>query len=206
MLPQGRRHWRPTSLFGDTDREPDGHAGPDAGIAFELLSRLDAGPGRYGLQLAAENAVRGRRGTAHYDVDVPDIGGLPLSVSGLVLSTGQAAAAAAKDKLVPLISVVPTVQRDFVSTDQVTAFLRVYQGGTDPLAPVAVRTSIVDACGLPVLDRTETLGQDRFGPARAADYRATLPGATLARGPYRLSVSATRGPPMTRRDVRFSLR
>jgi hypothetical protein len=118
MLPQGRRHWRPTPRFGDTDREPDGFAGPDAGIAFELLSRLDVGPGRYRRQLAAENAVRGRRGTAHYDVDAPDIGGLPLSVSGLVLSTGQvAAAAAAKDKLVPLIPVVPTVQRDFVSVD-----------------------------------------------------------------------------------------
>jgi VWFA-related protein len=180
--------------------------GREAGVAFELLSRLDVGPGRYRLQLAAENAVRGRRGTAHYDVDVPDFGRLPLSVSGLLLSTEQAAVVAAKGRLVPLIPVVPTVQRDFVSTDQVTAFLRVYQGGTDPMAAVAVRTSIVDARGMTVLDRTETLGQDRFGPARAADYRVTLPIASLAKGPYLVSITATRGTLTAKRDVRITLR
>jgi VWFA-related protein len=180
--------------------------GREAGMAFELLSRLDVGPGRYRLQLAAENAVRGRRGTAHYDVDVPDFGGLPLSVSGLLLSTDQAAVVAAKDKLVPLIPVVPTVQRDFVSTDRVTAFLRVYQGGTGPLAAVAVRTSIVDARGMTVIDRAETLGPDRFGPARAADYRLELPLVTLAKGPYLVSITATRGTLTARRDVRITVR
>jgi VWFA-related protein len=180
--------------------------GREARIAFELLSRLDLGPGRYRLQLAAENALSRRRGTAHYDVDVPDFGRLPLSVSGLLLSTEQDRVVAAKDKLVSLIPVVPTVQRDFVSTDRVTAFLRVYQGGSDPAAPVAVRTSIVDAGGVTVLDSTDTLGQDRFGPTRTADYRLTLPIANLQRGPYLLNITATRGTLTARRDVRITLR
>jgi hypothetical protein len=36
--------------------------------------------------------------------------------------------------------------------------------------------------------------------------RATLPAATLAKGPYLLSISATRRPLTTRRDVRITLR
>jgi hypothetical protein len=64
----------------------------------------------------------------------------------------------------------------------------------------------VDGRDTDVFSKTDTLGQDRFGPARAADYRLTPPVDALARGPYLLSITATRGTETARRDVRVTLR
>jgi hypothetical protein len=101
---------------------------------------------------------------------------------------------------------VPTAQREFNAGEQVGAFLRVYQGGQGPLEPVVVTTRDVDGRDAEVFTKTETLGQDRFGPTRAADYRLTPPLANLPRGPYLVSITATRGTLTAKRDIRITLR
>jgi hypothetical protein len=150
--------------------------------------------------------VLGKSGSVYYDLEVPDFSKPALSVSGVVLDVTPPVLSAPRGKLSAVLPTVPTAQREFTAEEQVSAFLRVYQGGKGQLSPVVVTTRIVDARDNDVFGKTETLGQDRFGPSRAADYRLTLALATLVRGPYLLSISATRGTLTARRDVRFTLR
>ncbi len=175
-------------------------------VRYSVLSRLTLEPGRYQLRLAARSAGLGRSGSVYCDLDVPDFSKAALLLSGVMLEVTPSISAAPKGRLSSLIPIVPTVQRDFVAGDQVGAFLRVYQGGKGPLEPVVVMTRVIDGRDNDVFSKTETLGQDRFGPTRAADYRLTLPVANLPRGPYLLSITATRGMLTARREVRITLR
>jgi hypothetical protein len=53
--------------------------------------------------------------------------------------------------------VIPTTRRTFVPTDRVHAFLRVYQGGKEPLSTVPLRVHVLDAKGAPVMDSRQML-------------------------------------------------
>jgi hypothetical protein len=74
------------------------------------------------------------------------------------------------------------------------------------MAPVEITVTLVDAAGVKVVDRRETLGPDRFATARAADYRVDLPVASLARGPHLLTVGASRGTASAQRQLRLTVR
>ena len=156
--------------------------------------------------MAVRSSALGKSGSVYYDLDVPDFSKPELSLSGIVLDVTPPVLSAPRGKLSAILPTVPTAQREFTAGEQVGAFLRVYQGGKGPLSPVVVTTRVVDGRDAEVFSKTETLGQDRFGPARAADYRLTPPLASLARGPYLLSITATRGALTAKRDVRITLR
>jgi hypothetical protein len=173
---------------------------------YGVLSRLTMQPGRYQLRVALHSSALGKSGSVYTDLDVPDFSKPALSLSGVMLDVVPPLLSAPKGKLSPLLPVLPTAQREFTAGEQVGAFLRVYQGGKGPLSPVVVTARIVDGRDAEVFGKVDTLGQDRFGPARAADYRLMLPVGSLAKGPYLLSITATRGTLTARRDVRITLR
>jgi hypothetical protein len=160
-------------------------------VAYEVLSRLDLAPGRYQLRLAAQSSMQGKTGSVYYDVDVPDFGKDAVSLSGIVLSREPPQATAPKDRLAALIPVVPTTRREFTSGDRAAAFLRVYQGGKNPIGPVTLAARIMDATGTTVFEKTDTLDPDRFKAARSCDYRVELPLAQMKSGPFVLSIRAT---------------
>ncbi len=174
-------------------------------VRYGVLSRLTLAPGRYQLRLAVRSSALGKSGSVYYDLDVPDFSKPALSLSGIALDVTPPVLSAPRGKLAAVLPTVPTAQREFPAGEQVGAFLRIYQGGKGPLAPVVVTARIVDGRDADVFSKTETLGQDRFGPTRAADYRLTLPVASLARGPYLLSITATGGTLTVKREVRFTL-
>ena len=180
--------------------------GMGASARYGLLSRLTMQPGRYQLRVAVRSSALGKSGSVYTDLEVPDFSKPALSLSGIVLDVTPPVLSAPRGKLSAILPTVPTAQREFTAGEQVGAFLRVYQGGKGPLSPVVVTTRIVDGRDTDVFSKTETLGQDRFGPARAADYRLTLPVADLAKGPYLVSITATRGTLTAKRDVRITLR
>ena len=105
---------------------------------------------------------------------------------------------------------VPTTLREFVRSAIVRAHLRVYQGGKPELAAVTIRTTILDGSGAMVLDRSESLAADRFGPTRSADVRVDVPVNTLGPGAHRLRIEAmseaTSGGAPVHRDVQFVVR
>jgi VWFA-related protein len=175
-------------------------------VGYEVVARMDLKPGRYQLRLAAQSAMQGKAGSVFYDIDVPNFSKGGLSMSGLAVSATPGPTSAPKDGLAGLIPIVPTSGRDFATSDRATTFLRVYQGGKDALTPVTMTARIVDGRGATVFDTTETIGADRFAPARAADYRFDVPLTQLKPGLYLLTIRAAQGKRTASRDVRFTVR
>jgi VWFA-related protein len=159
-----------------------------ARVAGDVLSTLKLRPGRYEIRLGAEAAGQG--GSLFADLEVPDVSKARLSTSGVVLGrplTGPASGLVAALRL----PVEPTLARTFDPSDVVAAFLRVYQGGRNTVAPVSLRTTIFDEHGNSALDATSLLAADRFTGDRSADVRVDLPLARLARGEYLLTIETT---------------
>jgi hypothetical protein len=168
----------------------------------DLPSHLPLPPGRYMVRLAAES--EGRTGTVFTDVEVPDFTKDPLSLSGLVLQRSPATPVA--DKVIAdLIPVVPTTVRDFDTGDEVTVFLRVYQGGKGRVVPVRMSAKVTNERNGVSSNQEAVLEVDEFGDTRAADYRVALPVAHLAPGAYLLEVEAQSGARRMRRSARFAI-
>lgn len=180
----------------------------EAGDAkYEIVSRLDLKPGRYNLRFAVHIAALGKSGSVYSEVDIPNYEKDKLSLSGVVVSVAQGLMAAGKDMLAGLVPQAPTTQRGFAAGDQVTVFLRVYQGGNKPALPVIMRAIVKDGRDATVFESRLPLEPARFGAAREADFSMTLPTATLAPGPYLLTIEAAVDEKTSaRREVRFSIR
>jgi hypothetical protein len=170
----------------------------------EVLSRMTLPPGRYEIRVAA--GLDGRSGGVFAHVEVPDYRKDRISASGLVLSGGGGAATARADLMADLIPVVPTARREFRADAEVTAFLRIYQGGSRSPGSVRLTATILDAAGRTKLDRTSFLEGARFAGDRAEDYRLELPLASLESGGHLLTIEAHLGGDAIRRDARFDVR
>jgi VWFA-related protein len=198
FTPEGKPQGSQT-LKAQVKRQP-GAAGQ---LTHELLSTLDLQPGRYELRVAANHVQSNTSGSVYYDLDVPDFSKNPLSLSGAILRVSPGVVAASSDRLRALVPIVPTSQREFSPADRVTAFLRVYQGGSSALVPVAFSVRVLDGQGATISSVPQTIGPDRFSDARAADYRVDLSLAALKAGPHLLTFEATIGKISVRRDVQF---
>ncbi len=140
------------------------------------------------------------------EVEVPDFANAPLSLSGLMMEAIPADATAPPGAFDALVPVVPTSSRAFRQLQQVTAYLRIYQGGKAPLGTVAVTARMRDRTDKVIGEGTETLGPDRFYVAgRAADYRFPIPVERLPPGPYLLTLDVALGPVTATRQVQFTI-
>ena len=178
-------------------------SGPEPAKHVEVLSRLVLPPGGYEVRVAA--STDGRAGGVFTHIDVPDFGKDDLSASGLVLSTNPPLNNQ-KTLFADVIPLVPTGWRDFASDASVTAFERIYQGGSKAPASVKVTATIRDEFDLVKLERTTTVDGMNFLLTRSADFRLDLPLADLEPGRHVLHVEAVRGFETVRRDVRFTVR
>ena len=172
---------------------------------WQVLGRQDLKPGPYQLRIAAHDRERDKSGSVYADIEIPEFAKAPLSLSGLILSSGGAPDAA----LSPLLPMSPTATRTFAPQDRVIAFARVYQGGDarKPLLPVTLTTRITDGHDVVVHTATETMTVDRFAQGRAADVRIDLPLGRLQSGPHLLTIEVQTAPKTTmRRAVRFAVR
>jgi len=195
---------------GSSDAEimlniPPARRGDDVS-RYDLLARLSLKPGRYRIRASAESTTLDKIGSVFADVDVPDFAKEPLSLSGVAISVLPGQPVAPPDALAGVIPVVPTTAREFARHERVTVFLRVYQGATTTIAPVTLVTRITDAVDKPVLDRSETVGPDRFSEARAADVRFVLPVQQLTPGDYLLTFEVSGDKRTVKRDVPFKVK
>jgi len=136
--------------------------GADGDAAYEVLSRIDLPSGRFQLRLAAHNSMSGKDGSVFIDVEVPDYFNSPFSVSPIVLSAYPGRAHAPRDLLASLLPVVPTAERVFQNSDQVTTFCRIYQGGQKSLQEVRLAFQIRDSQDRTELEVTRLLRVDEF--------------------------------------------
>jgi len=173
---------------------------------YEVLSRIELKPGRYSLRVAAHNDNLDLSGSVYFDVDVPDFTKDALSASGVAITRTPGGFVAPRDALDDLLPLLPTTARAFDATDEVGGFMRIYQGGRDPLQPVAISLAIVDARGREVHQASATIAAAPFNRDRAADFRFEIPVVDLPPGEYLATVTARMGDTSVRRDVRFERR
>jgi VWFA-related protein len=179
--------------------------GTDA-ARYDLLTQISLPPGIYQLRLSASRAADHVLGSLYADVEVPDFTA-PLAVSGVIVEgvpTGATAPMGAFDSFLP---VVPTTNREFRPADDVTAFVRIYQGGTASAKPVEVRTRIVNESDAEVGIGKDTVpgGDFRVG-GRAADYRFAVPVRTLPPGAYLLTMDFDLDGKVVQRSVQFKVK
>ena len=196
--------------------------GPAGPAEYEVLSRITLRPGRYQLRLSAQTGAR--TGSVYYDLDVPDFGARPLTLSGVALSSDSKPVSSSADSIKNLVPIVPTARRVFAATDRVTAFARVYQGGRDAVAPTTVAARITDSAGVQRMNRSQLLTASEIAdsPAtrmptgnaagnvpsidRSIEFRMELPVRGLPPGEYLFTLEATTARGQARRDVRFTIR
>jgi hypothetical protein len=173
---------------------------------YDVLAKMDLPkPGKYEIRLSAHSSAADTRGSVYVDFEVPDYRKEKLSFSGVVLSNALPADPVAPIRLLrDVVPVVPTSERTFSAADVVTAFMRVYQGGSDKIAAATMKISIQDATGKAVFTGNETIAVDRFTADRAADYQFRVPLDKLAAGEYLLTFDGALGKSAVRRDVRFT--
>jgi VWFA-related protein len=181
-------------------------AGASGLAEYEVLSRIDLKPGRYQLRIGASVGSLSTQGSVYYDVDVPDFSSSALSLSGIVLSGPGSGEVAPRDALASVMPVIPTSRRAFTAGQQVSAFIRVYQGGDGPLVAVPMRVSLVDSNGAVVMDRRQDLAVAQFTKARAANIVVPVPIDRLAAGEYLLTLEATSSGTLARRHTRIHVR
>jgi VWFA-related protein len=177
---------------GTTSRAPD------------VLSHLPLRPGRYMVQVAASSD--GHTGSVFADVEVPDFSKERFSASGLLLqrtppggSPGKPTAAGAP------VPIVPTTTRAWRASDRVTAFVRLYQGGKDAVAPALVSTRITNDQNVVSSTVERPIEAAQFGDGRAADHQVDVPIAELPPGDYLLTIDAALGTRHLRRSSRFTI-
>ena len=177
----------------------------DAAV-FDFLAHLALPPGRYEIRFGAHLKESNLAGSVFADVEIPDFAGDPVSLSGIVMEAATSNAGPL-DALNAIVPVIPTSRRDFVRDDLPQAFVRVYQGGTRPMTPAALRVSIRNRANELVFNYPYSLPVTKFdSTTRAADFKFAIPTQSLTTGPYLLTFEVRVGSQTAKRDVRFTFR
>jgi hypothetical protein len=175
-------------------------------LRYDVYQTLTLAPGRYQLRLNATSTALGKSSTVYADIEVPDFTRSAVSATAVVLGA-KPDNGSRSDALAKIVPIIPTSARDFSPSDPITAFLRVFQGGTGPLVPITVTTQVLDTSDSKVLDTKSTLAADAFDAHRSTPFEVTLPLSGLSHGPYLLSITATTPTgSTTRRDLVFRVR
>jgi VWFA-related protein len=99
------------------------------------VSKIDLAAGRYQLRIAARESGTGRTGSVHYDLEVPDFAGQPISMSGLALTSSRAARTMTVDtskQVKTFLPLLPSVRREFGTDEVVGVFAEIYDNVTRP--------------------------------------------------------------------------
>jgi len=174
---------------------------------YDLFSRLALAPGRYQIRYNVRSAVLDKSGSVFADLEVPDFSRSALALSPISLGTEPAEGVARTDVLAAILPIVPTTAREFAPGDRITSFLRVFQGGKQPVAPATVVAQILDIRDSPVFEKADVMAAAVFEANRAADFGFALPLERLSRGLHLLSITAKLpAGPTARRDLVFRVR
>lgn len=161
---------------------------------IRLFNRLSLPAGRYTVKVAAHDEAGNTTGSIGYDLDVPDFGGRPLAMSGLVLTSVEsdrmvvAKPDAAMSQVLPA---PPITARAFSQADQVWLFAEVYDALGDAPHTTTIATTLRSDTGAVVYTTTSDHDPAEFhGQHGTFRYRVRVPLAGVAAGSYVLSVEA----------------
>jgi VWFA-related protein len=181
-----------------------------AQTGIRLQSRLKLPPGRYQLRLAAREVNGGRVGSVTYDLEVPDFTKEPLTVSGIVIASGQGQTvltAKPDEELKGVLPVPATASRTFRAGDALATFVEVYDNQPTPPHKVDITTSVLTDEGRVVFNTHEERESTELqGKAGGYGVTSQIPLTGFTPGLYVLKVEATSraGKPVTvERQVPF---
>lgn len=173
-------------------------------LRYDVLSTFSLPPGRYDVRFNATSRIADASGSVYAEIEVPDLSRPGVVLTDIVIGTEPSGPRT--DALAGLTPIVPTTSRDFTAGDRVSAFARVFEGGTADLVPVEIALRIVGERDAEAATKTETIPVERFVGTRVAEFQTDLPLSGLKPGLYLLSLTATADGRSTRRDVRFRVR
>jgi len=192
----------PTRVIESVVLEPGG--GEEA--RHDRFEQLVLEPGRHQIRYQVQSALLDASGTVFVDVDVPDLPRSPLAMSALLIAGSGDRNGTRTGSLEGVSPIVPTSSREFITSDVLTGFLRVYQVAGDPV-PVDVAIEIFDAGDVRMFDLAQRLDPAMFMEDGGTPVLFDVPLAGLTPGPHLLSVTARLpGGRTTRREVVFRLR
>jgi hypothetical protein len=155
--------------------------------------------------------VSGAVGSVSYDLDVPEFGKLPLSMSGLLVTSVTrpgARTARGDEQLQKMMPAAPMSRRTFTHDDELVVFAEVYDQQASTPHSVDVRTSIGSLeGGSPVFQNSaERTSQELSSTNGTYPYAVRIPMSNIAAGRYVLTVEATsRLGPTVRRQLPIEL-
>jgi len=126
--------------------------------SIRLLSRINVPAGRYQLRVAAHDVSGGALGSVLYDLDVPDFDKLPLSMSGLTLTSAastQSPTARPDADLRQVLPGPPVASRTFAQSDQIAFFTDIYDNDLSAVHTVDITGTLTADEGRVVFKNAE---------------------------------------------------
>ena len=177
---------------------------------LRVVTQMDLPPGRYQLRVAAGNA--NRAGSVLYDLEVPDFSKGAIALSGVALTSRQAAndmgTVRPKNPLGDYLPGPPIATRDFRQGDTVTIFAEVYENARSPqVHQVAIKTELRTDEGRVVANTLDSRSSSELqGKSGGYGFTSDLPLKGIAPGLYVLHVEAQsqiEGSPTAARDIQL---
>jgi VWFA-related protein len=177
---------------------------------LRILRRFDLPPGRYQLRVAAHDIAGARVGSLNYDLEVPDYGKLPLSMSGLLLTSraGTTIRTARPDALLQRAMPAPPVAlRVFPKDDEVLVFAEIYDRAADSPHNVDITTTVTVNGGPVVWKHSDQRASSELqGASGGYGHTVRVPMSGIDPGRYLLTVEArSRLGHMASRQVPFEV-
>ena len=161
---------------------------------LRVFNRMTLAPGRYTVRVAAHDQSGGAVGSVAYDLDVPDFHTLPLSMSGLTITsiaTSRMVVAKADGLMKDVLPAPPITERAFPQSDQLWFFAEIYDNAGETPHTVTIGTTVTSESGAVVYRLDAEHSSSEFnGPRGVFRHRGRVPLADLAPGAYVLKVEA----------------
>jgi hypothetical protein len=163
--------------------------------------------------MAARESGGGRVGSVTYDLDVPDFAKEPLTMSGIVIASGEGQGvmtAKADEELRTVLPLPPTASREFRAADTLSTFAEIYDNQAQPPHKVDITTTVLTDDGRVVFNTAEERNSAELqGKSGGYGVTSKIPLNGFAPGLYVLKVEATSraGKPVTiTREVAFRVK
>jgi VWFA-related protein len=180
----------------DLTLRPDTH---DRVKKFGLRAnpRIELPPGRYQLRIGVRESGAGAMGTVFYDLDVPDFGRDPLTMSGLLLTAPsvQRVMTVQPDEAARALPGPATSRRTFTNSDALALYAEIYATVSEIAPRIDVTTRVIAESGKEVsVARDELSGGVAAGRDKSATYSLSrsIPLRDVPPGAYLLRVEAQR--------------
>jgi len=161
---------------------------------FRMVSRLNLPPGRYQLRIAGRDSVGARIGSVYYDLVVPDFARLPLSMSGLVLTSRRSSGVPTPrtdEELSKALPGPPTTAREFLGDDELAVLAEVYDNQAATPHKVNIATTILAEDGRTVFRHGDERSSAEIGGKRGGfGYVVRIPLRDIPPGLYVLKIEA----------------